>query len=63
MDFKATKLVYDAQLQGKNKAVIFLGHAISEAYGMNYCARWLKGFLPKDMIVRFIENKSSFTTY
>jgi len=62
-EWETYQYVYDAQLQAKNKAVIFLGHAVSEAYGMNYCARWLKGFLPKDMNVRFIENKSSFTTY
>ena len=62
-EWETYQYVYDAQLQGKNKAVIFLGHAVSEAYGMNYCARWLKGFLPKDMNIRYIENKSSFTSY
>jgi len=62
-EWETYQYAYDAQLQGKNKAVIFLGHAVSEAYGMNYCARWLKGFLPKDINVQFIENKSSFTTY
>ena len=62
-EWETYQYAYDAQLQGKNKAVIFLGHAVSEAYGMNYCARWLKGFLPKDMNIRYIENKSSFTSY
>ena len=62
-EWETYQYAYDALLQGKNKAVIFLGHAVSEAFGMNYCARWLKGFLPKDINVQFIENKSSFTTY
>lgn len=62
-EWETYQYAYDAQLQGKNKAVIFLGHAVSEAYGMNYCARWLKGFLPKDLNIRFIENASSYTTY
>ena len=62
-EWETYQYAYDEQLQGKNKAVIFLGHAVSEAFGMNYCARWLKGFLPKDINVQFIENKSSFTTY
>jgi len=62
-EWETYQYAYDALLQGKNKAVIFLGHAVSEAFGMNYCARWLKGFLPKDMNIRYIENKSSFTTY
>jgi len=62
-EWETYQYAYDAQLQGKNKAVIFLGHAISEASGMNYCAHWLKGFLPKDLNIRFVESGSSYTTY
>jgi len=62
-EWETYQYAYDAQLQGKNKAVIFLGHAVSEASGMNYCARWLKGFLPKDLNIRLIESGSSYTTY
>ena len=62
-EWETYQYVYDAQLQGKNKAVIFLGHAVSEAAGMNYCARWLKGILPKDLNIRYIESGSSYTTY
>ena len=62
-EWETYQYVYDAQLQGKNKAVIFLGHAVSEAAGMNYCARWLKGFLPKDLNIKYIESGSSYTTY
>jgi len=31
---------------GQNKALILLGHAISEDPGMEECAMWLKTFLP-----------------
>ncbi len=62
-EWETYQYAYDAQLQEKNKAVIFLGHAISEASGMNYCVRWLKDFLPKDLNIRFIKNEASYTTY
>ena len=49
----------DAVSQGKNKAVLFLGHIKSEEAGMEYCATWLKGFV-KDIPIHFIENKLNF---
>ena len=52
----------DAVDQGRNKAIIFLGHINSEEAGMNYCAVWLKSFI--DYVpVYFIESGSSFWTY
>ena len=62
-EWETYQYVYDAQLQGKNKAVIFLGHALSEEAGMNYCARWLKGFIPQSINIQYIENGSSYKTY
>ena len=62
-EWETYQYVYDARLQGKNKAVIFLGHALSEEAGMNYCTRWLKGFLPKNLTIEYIQNGSSFVTY
>jgi putative NIF3 family GTP cyclohydrolase 1 type 2 len=62
-EWETYQYMFDAQLQGKNKAVIFLGHAVSEASGMIYCGHWLKGFLPKNMNILYIESRSSFTTY
>ena len=50
----------DAVVQGKNKAVIFLGHIKSEEAGMEYCAEWLKGFVSGVPII-FIANKPNFT--
>jgi len=50
----------DAVEQGKNKAVIFLGHIKSEEAGMEYCAEWLQTFV-NNVPIHFIENKSNFT--
>lgn len=62
-EWETYQYVYDAQIQGKNKAIIFLGHALSEEAGMNYCASWLKGFIPQGIKIQYIENGSSFKTY
>jgi hypothetical protein len=52
----------DAVSQGKNKAVIFIGHINSEQAGMDYCATWLKGFI-KDMPVKYVECGTAYWTY
>jgi putative NIF3 family GTP cyclohydrolase 1 type 2 len=52
----------DAVSQGRNKAIVFLGHINSEEAGMDYCATWLKTFI-KDLPVNFVESGSSFWTY
>ncbi len=62
-EWETYQYVYDASLQGKNKAVIFLGHALSEEAGMSYCATWLQGIVPKPIRVTYFENGSSFVTY
>ena len=62
-EWETYQYVYDAWLQGKNKAIIFLGHALSEEAGMDYCARWLKGFIPQKIKIQYVENGSSFKTY
>ncbi len=59
-EWETYQYAYDAQLQGRNKAVIFLGHTNSEEAGMDYCARWLKGFLPQNINIQYIKNGSSF---
>lgn len=51
----------DAVNQGKNKAVIFLGHIKSEEAGMKYAAQWLKTFV-KDVPIHFIEDEPNFHT-
>ncbi|MFW5831057.1 MAG: Nif3-like dinuclear metal center hexameric protein [Prolixibacteraceae bacterium] len=51
----------DAVQQGKNKAVIFLGHIKSEEAGMKYAAGWLDKFIHGVPVI-FIENKPNFKT-
>lgn len=43
----------DANTQGFLKGLIILGHADSEEAGMEYCAEWLKSFVP-DTPIMFI---------
>lgn len=52
----------DAVDQGKNKAIIFLGHINSEESGMDYCAGWIKGFI-KDLPVHYIRSGPSYWSY
>lgn len=52
----------DAVDQGKNKAVIFLGHIPSEEGGMEYCAEWLKTFIT-DIPVYFISCGPSYWSF
>ena len=52
----------DAVEQGRNKAVIFLGHINSEEAGMDFCATWLKSFI-MDVPVYFVEGGPSFWSY
>jgi putative NIF3 family GTP cyclohydrolase 1 type 2 len=51
--------VNDARLQGKKKAVVFMGHIPSEEGGMEYCAEWLKTFIA-GIPVKFIANEEVF---
>jgi len=62
-EWETYQYVYDAMLQGKNKALIFLGHTNSEEAGMEYCAAWLKGFMPAGIKIQYIKNGSVFATY
>lgn len=52
----------DAVIQGRNKAIIFLGHIPSEEAGMDYCASWLKTFV-KGVPVYFVECGPSYWSY
>jgi len=54
--------VRDAVSQGRNKAIIFLGHITSEEPGMEYCAQWLKGFI-NNIPVNFVASGPSYRTY
>lgn len=45
-EWETVEYARDAGAQGRHKALILLGHEVSEEAGMRYCAQWLKGVLP-----------------
>jgi putative NIF3 family GTP cyclohydrolase 1 type 2 len=45
-EWEGVEYARDASAQGRHKALILLGHEVSEEAGMRYCAEWLKGVLP-----------------
>lgn len=46
-EWELVEYVQDAVASGQKKALIILGHLISEQAGMKYCAEWLKTFIPE----------------
>ena len=52
-EWETVEYVRDAMLQKRHKALIMLGHEISEEAGMEECARWLRTQFP-GMRVNFI---------
>ena len=46
-EWEVVEYAQDAIAAGKKKALIVLGHVVSEQAGMKYCAEWLKGFIPE----------------
>jgi putative NIF3 family GTP cyclohydrolase 1 type 2 len=45
-EWETVEYARDASAQGRHKALILLGHEVSEEAGMRYCAQWLKDILP-----------------
>ncbi len=43
---ETVEYVRDAAAEGRRKALILLGHEVSEEPGMEYCARWLRPLFP-----------------
>jgi putative NIF3 family GTP cyclohydrolase 1 type 2 len=60
-EWETVEYVADAVSQGRNKALIVIGHVPSEQAGMEKCAGWLKGFV-KDVPVEFVAAKQPFWT-
>ncbi|NQU85657.1 MAG: Nif3-like dinuclear metal center hexameric protein [Mariniphaga sp.] len=54
-EWETYQYINDAVLQGKKKAVVFLGHIHSEEAGMEYCAEWLGGFI-NEVPIKYFEN-------
>ncbi|HEX4273175.1 MAG TPA: Nif3-like dinuclear metal center hexameric protein [Rhizomicrobium sp.] len=52
-DWDLVAYAQDLVTAGKKKGLILLGHVLSEQWGMNYCADWLKGFVP-EVPVKFV---------
>lgn len=60
-EWEGVEYAQDAAAEGRGKALILLGHAISEEAGMQYCAQWLKSILP-GMPIAFIPAGEPFQT-
>ena len=45
-EWETVEYVRDAAAEGRRKALILLGHEVSEEAGMEYCARWLRPLFP-----------------
>jgi putative NIF3 family GTP cyclohydrolase 1 type 2 len=58
-EWETVEYVADAVSEGKNKALIVIGHIPSEQAGMEECTRWLKT-LVKDVPVQFVPAKQPF---
>jgi putative NIF3 family GTP cyclohydrolase 1 type 2 len=46
-EWEVVEYVQDMIASGRKKALIVLGHVVSEQSGMKYCAEWLKTFIPE----------------
>jgi putative NIF3 family GTP cyclohydrolase 1 type 2 len=60
-EWETVPYVEDAAAEGKHKALILLGHEVSEEAGMAECARWVKTVVP-GMPVEFISANEPFHT-
>jgi putative NIF3 family GTP cyclohydrolase 1 type 2 len=60
-EWETVEYAADAVTQGRNKALIVIGHIPSEQAGMEECTRWLKGFV-KTVPVEFVAAKQPFWT-
>jgi putative NIF3 family GTP cyclohydrolase 1 type 2 len=57
-EWELVEFVWDAAVQGKKKALIMVGHILSEQGGMQYCTDWLKGFI-NEVPVAFVPAKEA----
>ena len=46
-EWELMEYAMDSITSGKKKALVMLGHMISEQAGMKYCAEWLRSFIPE----------------
>jgi putative NIF3 family GTP cyclohydrolase 1 type 2 len=60
-EWEVVEYAADTVSAGKKKALIVLGHIVSEQAGMKNCARWLKGFV-SEVPVDFVAAEEPFWT-
>jgi putative NIF3 family GTP cyclohydrolase 1 type 2 len=58
-EWEVVEYAQDAISAGQKKALLVLGHVVSEQAGMKYCAEWLKTFVT-DVPVEFVAAAEPF---
>jgi putative NIF3 family GTP cyclohydrolase 1 type 2 len=58
-EWEVVEYAQDLIASGRKKALILLGHVVSEQAGMKYCAEWLKGFVT-EVPVGYLEEPNPF---
>jgi len=58
-EWESISYVRDASQAGLKKAMIILGHTVSEEAGMEYCAKWVQSFI-NEVPVFFVESHDPF---
>ncbi len=58
-EWEVVEYIQDCITAGQHKALIVIGHVLSEQAGMKYCAEWLKTFVP-EVPVEFIAAPEPF---
>ena len=58
-EWETVEYARDAMAQGRRKALIVMGHVVSEEAGMEECARWLRTFIT-EVPVEFVPAKEPF---
>jgi putative NIF3 family GTP cyclohydrolase 1 type 2 len=58
-EWELVEYAQDCIRAGQKKALVVLGHVVSEQAGMKYCAEWLRGFVP-EVPVEFVAAPEPF---
>jgi putative NIF3 family GTP cyclohydrolase 1 type 2 len=58
-EWEVVEYMQDCIAAGQKKALIIVGHVLSEQAGMKYCAEWLKALVP-EVPVQFIAAPEPF---
>jgi putative NIF3 family GTP cyclohydrolase 1 type 2 len=58
-EWELVEYAQDSIGAGQKKALVVLGHVVSEQFGMKYCAEWLRSFVP-EIPVEFLQMEDPF---